>query len=273
MSSEIFTEDEFYGLPDLIAVSRRAGTLWRLLRDDPRFAYYGRTVATSYPGPDTADILESLARLLGAGACYFYPCDDVSILFDDLKARGLETDRHEHFMGGEAMHRECSRMVREQRLPSDLTLVRLDAASPQSLVRDTAALSQSCDVTPVRGNIMRGQDIRGICLSAVDGGGRPVATASSYMLHHPESSHATDAFWGMLATAEDRRGEGIAALLGAHALVHMWETHGARGFMTGIRADNDPSQRLCRRMGMDETEWAYAVCLDPTLMAGGRLTK
>jgi hypothetical protein len=52
----------------------------------------------------------------------------------------------------------------------------------------------------------------------------------------------------MLATLEDRRGEIIALLLGAQAIVHMWERHGARGFMTGVRADNSSSQALCNRL-------------------------
>jgi len=42
---------------------------------------------------------------------------------------------------------------------------------------------------------------------------------------------------------------------GAQAIIHMWESHGARGFMTGIRADNSSSQALCNKLGVRATEW------------------
>src|SRR5436190_24298444 len=94
--------DEYVGSPDRIALARRSASLWRLLRDNPRYAYYGRLVALSDPGQDTADILSSIARLQGAAVSYFYPAKDANGLFAQLEERGLATDRHEHFWGGEA---------------------------------------------------------------------------------------------------------------------------------------------------------------------------
>lgn len=120
--------------------------------------------------------------------------------------------------------------------------------------------------------MMRGQAQKGICFVATDQDQRPVATASSYMIHHPSSPRARDAFWGMLATREDRRGERIALLLGAQAIIHMWERHGARGFMTGVRADNSPSQALCNKLRVSATSWIYAGCVDKEMFAGS-LTK
>jgi hypothetical protein len=87
------------------------------------------------------------------------------------------------------------------------------------------------------------------------------------------SSHATDAFWGMLATRQDRRGERIALLLGAKAIAHMWERHGARGFITGVRANNASSQALCIKLGVTSTNWIYAECMDKELFGAASLTK
>ena len=117
------------------------------------------------------------------------------------------------------------------------------------------------------------RDAGGIGIVAVDADGRPAATAASFVLHHPASRRATDVFWGMLATRNDRRGEKIALLLGAQAIIHMWERHGARGFMTGVRADNASSQALCHKLGVRATEWIYASCLDPTQFGGTSITK
>jgi hypothetical protein len=126
---------------------------------------------------------------------------------------------------------------------------------------------------PVPGSVMRGHACAGICLVATDQNGRAVATASSYMIHHPSSRRAKDAFWGMLATRNDRRGERVALLLGARAIVHMWERHGARGFMTGIRADNAPSRALCSKLGVGSTDWIYASCIDKEMFGGSAITR
>jgi hypothetical protein len=77
----------------------------------------------------------------------------------------------------------------------------------------------------------------------------------------------------MLATRNDRRGERIALLLGAQAIIHMWERHGARGFMTGVRADNAPSQALCNKLGVRATDWIYASCIDKEMFGGSSITK
>lgn len=269
----MFSDDEFLGTPDGIALSRRSASLWTLLRDDPRFAYYGRLVALSEPGRDAADVLAAMARLQGAAVAYFYPADAAATLFAQLEQRGLATDRHAHFRGGEAALDASRQALARWSLPADLTVSRIGPDTPRERVRAVAELCASCDVMPVPGAIMRGQACRGICLVACDRDGRAVATASSYMLHHRASAHATDAFWGMLATREDRRGERIALLLGAQAIIHMGEQHGARGFMTGVRADNQSSQILCNKLGVGQTDWIYASCIDTELFGRATVTK
>ena len=67
----MFTDDEFYGSPARIALARRSANLWFLLRDDPRYAYYGRLVALSDPDGDAADVLSAMARLQGAAQTSF----------------------------------------------------------------------------------------------------------------------------------------------------------------------------------------------------------
>jgi hypothetical protein len=269
----MFTDDEFFGSPDRIALSRRSANLWSLLRDNPRYAYYGRLVALSDPGGDAADILTALAKLQGAAVSYFWPASAAKSLYAQLEERGLTTDRHEHFWGGEGALAASRRALEAYALPTDLSVSAIDAGTPRQVVADVAELCQSCDVMPVPGSIMRGQARNGICLVATDQERRPVATASSYMIHHPSSPRARDAFWGMLATRADRRGERIALLLGARAIIHMWERHGARGFMTGVRADNSGSQTLCNKLGVSGTDWIYASCIDKETFGGSAITK
>lgn len=269
----MFSDDEFFGTPDRISLSRRSANLWRLLKDDPRFAYYGRLVALSEPGRDAADVLSAMAKLQGAAVAYFYPADDAQNLFAQLQERGLTPDRHEHYGGGDAAYAASRKALENFSLPADLSVRVIDPDTPREQVRDVAELCESCDVMPVPGMMMRGQAQRGICIVALDQDNRPVATASSYMIHHPSGARANDAFWGMLATREDRRGERIGLLLGAQAIIHMWERHGARGFMTGVRADNLSSQVLCNRLGVSKTDWIYASCIDKETFGGSSVTK
>ncbi|MFZ1725351.1 MAG: hypothetical protein WBO29_01000 [Albidovulum sp.] len=266
-------EDEFFGSPEKIALMKRSASLWSLLKESPRYAYYGRLVALSDPATDTSEILSSLARLQGAGVCYYFPKAEVTELFADLEERGFSTDRHEHYWGGKSAFHASKDVLAKYRTPEDLSIMVLNAETPQTLVAATANLCESCEVMPVPGAIMRGKVLRGINLVATDETGRPVASASSFFIHHPKSLRATDVFWGALATREDRRGEKIALLLGAKAIVHMWENEGARGFITGVRADNSSSHALCNKLGVSATEWVYASCLDAELLGGSSVTK
>ncbi len=251
-----------------VALSRRSLSLWRLVGDNPRFAYYGRTVSLSDPAEDTADVMVALARLQGAAVGYFYPAAQAEGLFATLQAQGFATDRHEHYFGGEEAYAAACGVLDRHALPDDLVVATVDSRTPAELVRAIAELSQSCDVMPVPGMIMRGLLRRGICLVVTDRRGRAVATASSYFHHHPANPNATTVFWGALATHPDRRGERIGLVLGAQAIVTMWEGHGARGFMTGIRADNASSQALCTKLGVRASDLILAHCIDRSVFSG-----
>jgi len=211
--------------------------------------------------------------LQGASVCYYFPKAEVAELFADLEHRGFSTDRHEHYWGGETAFRASKNILAKYRMPEDLSISVLNAETPQSLVAATAKLCESCEVMPVPGAIMRGKVLRGVNLVATDEAGAPVASASSFFIHHATSFRATDVFWGALATREDRRGEKIALLLGAKAIVHMWENEGARGFITGVRANNSSSQALCNKLGVGDSEWVYASCLNPELLSSSSITK
>ncbi|MCK7614272.1 GNAT family N-acetyltransferase [Roseibium sediminicola] len=267
------TAQEFFGTPENIAAMGRSTALWSLLRGDPRFAYYGRLVALSQPVENTSDVLISLARLQGASPCYFFPKSGVDTLFAELERKGLSADRHEHFQGGESAYMAARATLAEHHLPPDLTVRILDGNTPDSVLAEVIQLMESCGVMPVPASFLRGSQGNGICLVACDPHGAPVAVATSIFMHPAESDHANTVFWGMLATRPDRRGEKVALVLGAKVIVHMWEEKGARAFMTGVRQDNASSTALCNRLGVIDTEFAYAVCVDPQTLGRDSVTK
>jgi hypothetical protein len=265
---------ELFGSPDRAALALRSAQLWTVVRGDPRYAYYGRLVGLSAPEtPDMAERMQALANLQGVAVSYFYPAERAEALRAELVARGLEPDRHEHYLGREASNDLATQILGDLTLPEDLTVGVVDQATPGALLQAIAEMSEASEVMPVPGLAMRGRMQPGICLYALDAAGAPVATASSFMLHHPQNPNGKVAFWGMLATRPDRRGEKIGLILGAMAIRHMWDRHGARGFMTGVRADNPSSQALCAKLGVLPSDWIYASCLDRSLFTSARVIK
>ncbi len=264
---------EFYGTPESVAAMKRSAALRSLLQADPRFAYYGRLVALSRPVENTAAVLRALARLQGAGACYFYPKSGMTGLFRELEESGFSTDRHEHFLGGETAYAAAKDTVSSHSMPADLSVKRLDPDTPAAMVEATVGLMESCGVMPVAASFLRGEEGNGLCLIATGADGSPVAAAASFFLHPEGGPHAKTVFWGMLSTRPDRRGEKIALLLGAMAIIHMWEEEGARAFMTGVRSDNASSTALCNRLGITDSDCAYAVCIDTQTLGRNSVTK
>lgn len=265
--------EEYFVEGQRLTAMQRAADLWSLLRSSDEYRYYGRSIGLNGPTDDTARRMAALARIQGVGICYFCPKERDAQLFPELEAMGFQTDRHEHYRGGEDSYPLARAMVEERALPGDLSVARLDGASPPELVSAVADLGAAEGVTPVPGSIMRGVSIPGIVYAALNSDGTPVASASSHRMLDPAFHRGGDVFWGALTTRPDRRGEGIALLLGAMAIVHMWETHGARGFMTGVRHDNVPSQRLCAKLGVVDTDWMMAQCIDPEVLGASRSTK
>lgn len=235
--------EEYFGNPGKISMMRRSAALNMPLHDDPRYACYGWAYALSGASANTFELMRALAQLQGVGICKYFPKADAAALFSRLEAEGFTTDRHEHYRGGEAALDASRHILTSTHMPADLTVQWLDDSSPSGLVAAVAGLLQDSEVMPMPGSFLRGNARPGITLVAIDRAGDPVASASSFIVHHRANLHASDVFLGMMATRADRRGEKIALQLAALAIEHMWLNHGARGFITGVRHDNFPCRR------------------------------
>jgi hypothetical protein len=265
--------DEYFGHPTKIALMKRSEALWTLLRVNPRYSYYGRAVALTDPKDDTVELLEALAKVQGVAPCYYFEKSKILDLFDKLTNKGFTTDRHEHFRGAEDAYEASKVILKSHELPNDLTIQKLGPDTKRSIIFSTAELCQSCDVMPLPGRVMRGQTRAGINLVAINLSGDVVGSASSFQLHHSSSPHCLDVFWGALATRPDRRGQKISLILGAQTIVEMWENFGARGFITGVRSDNNSSINLCNKLGVHDTDWVFAQCIYPDLLGTSAVTK
>ncbi|MEP0940248.1 MAG: GNAT family N-acetyltransferase [Rhizobiaceae bacterium] len=266
-------ENEYFGDSEKIALAKRSAHLWSLLKEDSRFAFQGRIVLLSEPGEDMVETMVAMAKLQGGAVCNYFPIDKAKQTITELQAHGLETVEHVHLRGDKSSLEASLKALDSYVLPEDLTITSFDETTPSGLVEEVVEMSERCGVTSVPGWVMRGAGPKGVYLVAQNQDGEPVACAASFMCHPESSSHADDAFWGMLATREDRRGQRIAFLLGAQAIVHMWNEHNARGFITGVSAENPSSMALCKKLGLSETEWQYISCVDKTIFARSSITK
>jgi uncharacterized membrane protein YdjX (TVP38/TMEM64 family) len=143
-----------------------------------------------------------------------------------------------------------------------------------ALLASFAEMALGCGVLPPSVEGMRGQLRPAVVLVAVDRQGQVVSCAASASFAHPgHPTLAGQAWWGMLATAPQRRGEKLALVLGARAMLAMAEQFGLRDFMTGVEPGNTPSEAVCSRMGMQTGNTVIVGCADPVSLKSGRMTK
>lgn len=267
-------EAEFFGSDEQRAVLRRGRALADLLGDDPRYSYYGRTVGLVTPGDGTVDRLAALVRVQG-NSNYAHVADaDLAGLGADLTARGFQPTHYRKWEGGAAALEAARKVAAGDGLPEDLTMVRLDAATPAKLLASLADMALGCGVLPLAGSALRGIHRRAICLAAVERAGRVVSVAAAAAFAHADHPVlAGQAWWGMLATHPDRRGQKLSLILGAETMLAMQADFGFTDFMTGVEPGNAASEAVCRRMGLKPGGFHVLGCADPQALSGGRMTK
>lgn len=199
--------------------------------------------------------------------CFYFPQNDAAELSAELGRRGFRTAQSLYHRGGKAAYEKSKSLLGNKTAPAELEIMRLDVTTPEKIVQATVDLCQSCGLSSMPGEVMRGSAIPGANFVALDSDGKPVVTAASYAMHAKETPREHEAFWGVLATREDYRGQGLAAWLGAMSIVHMWEFEGMRAFNTGIKAENLASQAACAKLGVMNTEWVTAFCFDDERLA------
>ena len=264
---------EVFGSDTQQAMMRKAHALWQLLKDDKRFQSHGRVVGLNAVECGDISIHAALARLQGVAAINEISASAAPEYRRKLEAMGFKTDQFETWAGGDEALRAARAVVQNTRLAHELTIVTVGAETPPTALQALADLTQSCGVLLPMGSFMRGHARPSVCLFAQDATGKPVGSAAAVAARHPNSQNADHAWWGMLATDVERRGEGIALHLGAQAMIALHEQHGFSGFFTGIRKGNSASERLCTRLGLRSTGDCVVVAMDPTTFSGAHLTK
>lgn len=254
-------------------MAERSLELWHLARAHPALAWNGRVVSMTAQVPDPVGLAARLVRLQGATSLHYVPREAVPTLSGDLEALGFATSTYNHCAGGPECGDLADAHLERTALPEGLSAHWIDADSPDALVEGLGGVCVGAGVTPACEFAMRGLGPPSAALALCDAGGAVVAGGMSFLCYPPGSPHADQAFWGMLATRRDRRGQGLALFVGASLMRRMADRHGARGYFTGIAPDNAGSERLCARLGVVRGAQCFIGVTDPGVFGSGGITR
>jgi hypothetical protein len=264
---------EYFGSEAQQGLQWRADKVWILLKEDPQFSCHGRAVALAEYQKNNLSTQLALARL--QGVCPIEGIDRASakIRKTELEAEGLVTDEYVSWTGGPDAFDAAGVVLQERALPDDLTMMEIDTSTPLEDLKKVDALTQICDVLLPMGSFLRGLQKPSVFLFAKDNEGRVVGASAAVAQYHSDHDKSKKVWWGMLATDESRRGEGIALLLGAMALRKINAKFGYTECFTGIREGNKPSEALCSKLALAASSNVDLIAIYPPAFSGGQLTK
>jgi hypothetical protein len=222
---------------------------------------------------DDLPALASLASVQGASVSHYVPLKTEAALTRAVTEAGLETDRWDQFMGGMDCLKACRDIAREFRVPDRYRLRVVQPGVSDVLLTGLAETALSCGVLPPVSAVLFGQSRDAVCYVLEAPDGCVAACAGAVMRNHPRSKYGAASWWGMLATRQTDRGQGLSLYLGARAALHMHEQFGADTFYTGVRADNAGSRHICTKLGIVERDCACLAILDPDFFGEGGFTK
>jgi hypothetical protein len=267
-------KEEYFGDGDQQALLKRGRALSELLKHDKRFSYYGRTVGIATMEDGDLDTLTALARVQGNSNCATVPEGECQTYASALKARGLNPVVYNKWEVSEAPLKAARGIVDTVPHPVDVTLVCVTPETPLRVLDSAAQMALACGVLPTCGAALRGLLQPSVTFLALDQTENVVSIAAASAYAHPDhASLSGQAWWGMLATHPSRRGQSMALVLGAHAILELERRFGFRSFMTGVEAGNAPSEAVSSKMGLAPEGMTIVGCADPKALSGGRMTK
>ena len=267
-------QQDYFGSDAQIALLRRGRALFDLTDSDPQMTYYGRTVGMADTDQHSMDRLASLIALQGSSSFATVGDDDIGHWRAEAQRRDLSVTHYARWLGAKAATQTARALLDRHPLPADLTVVRVDQDAPAGALAQLAHVSLACGVLPPSGAVLRGIRKPGLGLVALDQSGKGVACAGAASFLHPDHPLGQrQCWWGMLATLPERRGERLALILGAMAMIEVQDRYGFSEVFTGIEPGNGASEAVCTRLGLHPEGNGVLSVADPGQLPGGRMTK
>lgn len=264
---------EYFGTEAQQGLQWRAEKIWNLTNQDPRFSCHGRAVALAEYTTDNLSSQLALARLQGVCPIEGVDRESAKLRAMELEAEGLVADEYVSWTGGPEAFDAALSILQDRSLPEDLCAEEVAPVTPIEDLQKMDALTQKCDVLLPMGSFLRGQQKPSVFLYAKDAKGHVVGASAAVAQFHTDHSKSQKVWWGMLATDESRRGEGIALVLGAMALRAINLKFGYKDCFTGIRDGNKPSEALCSKLALAPSANVDLIAIYPPAFSDGHLTK
>lgn len=264
---------EFFGNESQINLQQRYYRLWQYLKAHPRLSFVGRAIGVDDPALNEVGDLAGLTMELGLLTMAFTKATIADELRSVLEEYGLKVGFWQHLMSNEKTESRCNSVVASFNLPTGYKIERITAATPHHQLRSFQKLMQVCDVAPLPGYILRGQEVPTIAEMVISPQDEIVATGVSIFRHNPEGSYGKAAHVGFLATEPSQRGKGLARLLLARVILASYQENAAELLHTGVRADNIPSQRVCRNCGLEESGMYFLGVVYPPVLEQEAFTR
>ena len=237
----------FFGTDAQQVLLARAKALFDVVRGDPRFSYYGRTVGLVTPDDGDMSLLQSLVALQGSANYSVVDASEAGGLVTQAQATGLSVTRYNRWSGGKEAHSAARQVLAGKRLPADVEVLRIAPDTPDAEMAAFARMALDCGVLPPVRQVLDGRDRSGLCYVARNRSGEIVSCAAGAAIADPSHPvHGGMGWWGMLATRPDHRGAGLSLIFGAHALIGLLEEKGLTSVFTGCGGRQCPVRgHLC----------------------------
>jgi hypothetical protein len=177
----------------------------------------------------------SLSLLQGVGICDSVPPRHINYHRSALEKLGLKVEQMEIFRGGSHTMTSARSVVSSRNLPEDIKLLYKDKSTSKPVLKEIDAFAQRHGASLPMESFLLKPGMRRVCNAALDGEGNVVGTTAAGAHFHRDDARNDEAFWGLLATREDRRGKGIALLLGALCVLAMSKRHRFDKFFTCVK--------------------------------------
>jgi len=264
---------EFFGNETQRNLQQRYYRLWPYLKAHPHLSFVGRAIGIDDPGLEEVENISGLAMELGFVSLLFTRADIVDELRSALEAQGLKVGTWQHLVSSEKTESSCKSILASLDLPPGYQIEWISAATPAGQLNKFQDLMQRCGVAPLPGYILRGQEIPSVAEMIITPRGEVAATGAGVFRHNSESDYEKAAHVGFLATEPSQRGKGLARLLLARVILACYEELAAELVHTGVRADNIPSQRVCRDCGLEDSGRFALGVISPQVMEQAEFTR
>ncbi|HSG18144.1 MAG TPA: GNAT family N-acetyltransferase [Anaerolineae bacterium] len=263
----------FFGNEAQINLQKRYYRLWQYLKAHPRLSFVGRAIGIDNPTLEEVRDIVGLTMEMGFLALAFTEATIVDELRSALEEHGLKVGIWQHFVSSEKTESRCHSIIASLHPPPGFRIDRITAASPSNLLHSFQKLMYRCGVAPLPGYILRGLEVPAVAEMVINPQDEVVATGVGIFRHNPEGSYGKAAHVGFLATESGQRRKGLARLLLARIILAGYQEYAAEFLYTGVRADNVPSQRVCRSCGLEDSSMYFLGVIYPPMLERVEFTR